>query len=117
MKRKILLITLISIFSITLIGCGNTTTNNNTNNTNNNVNNTDNNKYISESKAKDAALYDAGLKETEITELSIELDYNDEDNNGKAIYEVGFKHGQQEYDYDIDATNGKILDKNVEIDD
>lgn len=117
MKRKILLITLISIFSITLIGCGNTTTDNNTNNTNNNVNNTDNNKYISESKAKETALSDAGLKENEITELSIELDYNDEDNNGKAIYEVGFKHGQQEYDYDIDATNGKILDKNVEIDD
>ena len=111
MKRKILLITLISIFSITLIGCGNTTTDNN------NTNNTDNNKYISEAKVKETVLSDAGLKENEVIELSIELDYNDEDNNGKAIYEVSFKNKQHEYDYDIDAINGKILDKNVEIDD
>ena len=117
MKRKILLITLVSILSITLIGCSNTKTDNTTNNTNNNVNNTNNNKYISEAKAKETALSDANLKENEVSELSVELDYNDDDNNGNAIYEVSFKNGQQEFDYDIDATNGKILNKNVEIDD
>ena len=116
-KRKILLITLVSILSITLIGCGNTKTDNTTNNTNNNVNNTNNNKYISEAKAKEKALSDANLKENEVSELSVELDYNDDDNNGNTIYEVSFKNGQQEFDYDIDATNGKILNKNVEIDD
>ncbi|MBR3049161.1 MAG: PepSY domain-containing protein [Bacilli bacterium] len=115
MKRKILLITIISIFSITLIGCGNTTDNNTTNNTNNNVNNTDNNKYISEAKAKDIALSDAGFKENLVSELLVELD--DDYHDGKTIYEVSFKHGQEEYDYDIDATNGKILDKDQEIDD
>ena len=111
MKRKVLLITLISIFSITLIGCSTTT--NNTNNNNTNTNNTS--KYIGDAKAKQIALSDAGLKENEISDLSVEFD-NDDDND-KTIYEVGFKNGQQEYDYDIDATTGKILDKNVEIDD
>lgn len=114
MKKKLFLILLISAFSITLVGCGNNTANNNVNSSVNTNENTDS-KYISEVKAKNIALSDAGLKENEVSELSVELD-NDDDNN-KTIYEVGFKHGQQEYDYDIDATNGKILDKDQEIDD
>ncbi len=42
---------------------------------------------------------------------------NLERDDGKMIYEVEFEVGNKEYDYDIDAISGKILDKSVELDD
>ena len=115
-KKRMFLSLIIVTFVILLVGCDKNT-NNNTNNMNNTNSNINTNNYIKEEKAKQIALDDANLKENEVSELSTELDYNDEDNNGNAIYEVSFKHGQQEFDYDIDANTGIILNKNVEIDD
>lgn len=76
-------------------------------------NQTSNNKtnYISRTKAKEIALNNAGV--TNIRDLSIELDRE----NGKMVYEISFESGNKEYEYEIDAINGKILKKNIEIDD
>ena len=66
--------------------------------------------YISRDKAKSIALNDAGLKESKVKQLEVELDK--EDNK----YEVDFEYNGKEYSYEINATTGKIIDKEVERD-
>lgn len=66
--------------------------------------------YISRDKAKSIALNDAGLKESKVRQLEVELDK--EDNK----YEVDFEYNGKEYSYEINATTGKIIDKEVERD-
>lgn len=68
---------------------------------------------ISEEKAKSIALEHAGFKESEVKFLHVELDYDD----GVLRYEVDFRQGNYEYDYDIDANTGKILSYDKDIDD
>ena len=68
---------------------------------------------ISEEKAKKIALDHAGLKEADVKHLFVELDYDD----GVLRYEVDFRQGQYEYDYDIDAKTGQILSYDKDIDD
>lgn len=69
--------------------------------------------YIGEDAAKAAALADAGLAEGDVTELEAELDLDD----AVVHYDVDFKSGGMEYDYDIDAATGDILSSNAEVDD
>ena len=45
--------------------------------------------------------------------MDIELDEED----GKLVYEVEFKAGGTEYDYEIDAATGTILQQEAERDD
>ena len=68
---------------------------------------------IGKDKAKEIALEHAGLKEADVTQLFVELDYDD----GVLRYEVDFRQGQYEYDYDIDAKTGKILSYDKDFDD
>ncbi|MBE6824851.1 MAG: hypothetical protein E7513_05840 [Ruminococcaceae bacterium] len=68
---------------------------------------------ISEEKAKEIALTHASLKESEVKALFVELDFDD----GVLRYEVDFKHGGYEYDYDIDAKSGTILSYDKDYDD
>lgn len=68
------------------------------------------NDIISKEKAKSIALQDANLKESEISKFHIELDRDD----GIRKYDIEFHSGQQEYDYEIDAQSGKIIEKDVE---
>lgn len=68
---------------------------------------------IGEEEAKRIALEDAGVAEQDAMYLSVELDTDD----GVTKYEVGFNVGQTEYDYDIDAVTGTILERSAEIDD
>lgn len=68
---------------------------------------------ISAEKAKSIALAHAGLSAGEITEFAIELDHED----GRAVYEVEFKGGGFEYDYEIDAMTGKIQKQEKEAED
>lgn len=68
---------------------------------------------ISEEEAKNIALTDAGVSEADVTQLTVHLDTDD----GVTKYEVDFNVGQTEYDYDIDATTGAILERSSEIDD
>ena len=55
--------------------------------------------------ARDIALKHAGLTAESITDLDIEL----EKKNGLDIFEVEFKAGGMEYDYDINAQTGEII--------
>ena len=60
---------------------------------------------ITAKDARDAALKHAGLDETQVSDVDIDLDRD----NGKLIYEVDFNSGNTEYDYDIDAETGNVI--------
>ena len=68
--------------------------------------------YIGDQAAIDKALADAGFAASDVTELEVELDLDDT----VVHYDVSFKHGGKEYDYDIDATTGAILTSKSEVD-
>ena len=53
------------------------------------------------------------LNMSDVSQLTSKLDRE----NGAISYDVDFKYNGYEYDYDIDAISGKILNKQVEIDD
>ena len=68
---------------------------------------------IGTSRAKEIALAHAGLSESAVNGLKVELDRED----GRQQYEVEFKAGGYEYDYEIDAVNGTILEWDKDYDD
>ena len=68
---------------------------------------------IGHAKAKYIALNHAGVSESKAYDMDIELDEED----GKLVYEVEFKSGGMEYDYEIDAATGTILQQETEQDD
>ena len=59
------------------------------------------------------ALGDAGFGAGDVVELKVELDLDD----AVVHYDVDFKQGNMEYDYDIDASTGAILVSKSEVDD
>ncbi|MEM5568394.1 PepSY domain-containing protein [Aerococcus viridans] len=71
--------------------------------------------FISEDEAWQIALDDAGTTEDALTEREIELDDVDDDDDDDdyddvAHYEIEFTvDGDREFEYDIDATTGNIL--------
>ncbi|MBE7011332.1 MAG: hypothetical protein E7415_01510 [Ruminococcaceae bacterium] len=69
--------------------------------------------YISKEKAKEIALNKAGLGENDVTFIKVELERDD----GIYIYDVEFRQGRMEYNAEIKADNGKIIDWDAEIDD
>ncbi len=69
---------------------------------------------ISEQEALNIALQHAGVSETELTYKNIHQEY--EDDYGKQIYDINFRVGMMEYDYDVDAANGSILSYESEYD-
>ena len=68
---------------------------------------------IGYAKAKSIALNHAGVSENEAYDMDIELD----DEDGKLVYEIEFRSGNMEYDYEIDAASGTILKHEAELDD
>lgn len=64
--------------------------------------------YISQEKAKQIVESDAKISQP--TYKKVELDYDD----GKMIYELEFTKNSVEYEYDLDASTGKILNKETE---
>lgn len=66
--------------------------------------------YITLQQAVDIALNHAGLKADQVTFEDREFDIDD----GAAAYKLEFKTDSAEYEYEIDAVTGKILD--VEMD-
>lgn len=60
---------------------------------------------ITAKEAKEAALKHAGITESQVSDVDVDLDRD----NGKLIYEVDFNSGNTEYDYDIDAETGAVL--------
>lgn len=67
--------------------------------------------YIGKAKAKEVALDHAGLTYSDVSFVRVELDWDD----GRAQYEVEFYAGNKEYDYEINAATGKILDVDFDI--
>jgi len=69
-------------------------------------------KQLTKAEAKAIALKHAGLKESEVRDLDVELDRDD----GTVHYDVDFEKDGFEYDYEIDANTGKILKSRKERD-
>ena len=67
---------------------------------------------IGESKAKEIALQHAGIGASQVSWIIVQQDYE----HGRMEYEVEFYAGNQEYDYEIDASSGKILSFDYDID-
>ena len=69
---------------------------------------------ISKTEAKEIALRDAGKAENDVRITKCGIDFDD----GVEKYEVEFRTADgYEYEYEIDVKTGKILDKDVELDD
>ena len=68
---------------------------------------------IGYARAKFIALNHAGVSENQAYDMDIELD----DEDGTLVYEIEFKSGNMEYDYEIDAASGAILKHEAELDD
>ena len=66
---------------------------------------------ISVEKAKQIALSHAGVGSARFKKAK--LDYE----NGVKVYEIEFKVGNLEYEYDINVSNGAIVSSSVEVDD
>ena len=69
--------------------------------------------YITVERAKQIALNDAGVKESNAVFLRANLDWDD----GRMQYEVEFYSGNTEYDYDIDAVTGAIISSDRDMED
>ena len=65
---------------------------------------------LSAEKARDIALKHAGVASSDVRSWDWDLD----DEHGRKVYEVEFQTGNTEYDYEIDAVSGEILQSNAE---
>lgn len=68
---------------------------------------------LTREQAQEIALKHAGLTKDQVSRLQVEFDYDD----GRPEYSVEFRHNGWEYDYEIHAQTGKILDWDKERDD
>ena len=65
---------------------------------------------IGPERAKKIALADAGFTEGQVMMSKLTLDYED----GIQVYDVEFYSGRFEYEYEIDARTGAILEKDID---
>lgn len=72
--------------------------------------------YIGESAAQSAALAHAGVTQAAVYDLKVELDLDD-DGDEPDVYDVEFKVGAMEYEYEIDAYTGAVLKWDQDLDD
>ena len=70
-----------------------------------------NEKNIGKDAALEVALEDAGVNESDTTRLKVSEDRDD----GRTIYEIQFDADGREYDYEVQASDGKILSTDVEL--
>ena len=61
--------------------------------------------------AKDAALADAGLTESDVTFTKTRLDTED----GFAVYDIDFYTADSEYEYEINAETGEVFSRSREV--
>ena len=66
---------------------------------------------ISVERAKQIALSHAGVGSARFKKAKLDCE------NGVKVYEIEFKVGNLEYEYDINVSNGAIISSSVEIDD
>lgn len=66
---------------------------------------------ITEQEAKNIAVTNAGITEADIQYITVKQDWDD----GRARYDVEFTAAGVEYDYELDATDGRILSADSEV--
>lgn len=66
---------------------------------------------IPEDTARNFAYVDAGVAPEDVTVTRTEFDYE----NGQFVYEIEFYTAEKEFDYVVNATNGKILQREYEL--
>ena len=66
---------------------------------------------ITEQEAKNIAVTNAGITESDIQYITVKQDWDD----GRARYDVEFAAAGVEYDYELDATDGRILSVDSEV--
>ena len=67
---------------------------------------------IGRDAALEAALNDVGVSESDTTRLRVSEDGED----GRKVYDVQFNVAEKEYDYEVQASDGRILSSDVETD-
>ena len=100
--KKLALATIIIGISISLAGCNNAT--NST--TENNIN-----EKLTVDQAKEIALQHANLTIDQVSFIRAESEIE----NGIEKYNIEFYSGNNEYDYEIDAANGNILEYDQDV--
>lgn len=68
---------------------------------------------IGRDKAKEIALQQAGVAEADVTWVKVERDYDD----GRLEYNVEFRVGNKEYEYEVDAKTGQVFERDVDVED
>lgn len=63
-----------------------------------------------EQRAKNVAISDAGFNESQVNVIKCHLDYDD----GIQKYEIEFTNGTNKYEYDIAATDFRIIKKEID---
>lgn len=81
--------------------------------TNSDTNTPDTSNFIGEEKAKQIALEKAGIGSDGVVFERIELDRD----NGVWQYELDFRQGRYEYDADIKADDGSVINFETDFDD
>ena len=108
--KKIVLLTIFCIFCLSLIGCSNSPSKTNQtqdNQTQNNqVQNNQSKNKISLEQAREIALKHANLKENQVNFLKENLEVDD----GVEIYNIEFSFENKEFDYEINAITGEIIE-------
>ncbi len=69
--------------------------------------------FIASEEAIDVVLDDINIKEHDVKDLDVELDYK----YGKDVYEINFNYQNYEYEYYVDAKDGSIVKSFKEKDD
>ena len=94
--KKSLIASMLIVSSITISGCGNQKITNN---------------IITLEGAKEIALRNANLNESEVNFINSRL----ETDNGIKKYDIEFYHENKEYDYEINALDGSIIEYDFDI--
>ena len=66
---------------------------------------------ITDAQAKEIALADAGLAADQVTFDRVEMGTE----QGSSVYEIEFRTGSMEYDYDVAVSDGEIVEESWEI--
>lgn len=94
--KKSLIASMLIVSSITISGCGNQKITNN---------------IITLEEAKEIALRNANLNESEVNFINSRL----ETDNGIKKYDIEFYHENKEYDYEINALDGSIIEMDFDV--
>lgn len=100
--NKISLAMIIMGMSASLIGCSNQVSKNNVD---------INNNKITVEQAKEIALKHSNLTDEQVSFIRTETDFD----NGLETYNIEFYHENKEYDYEINAADGQIIEYDYDV--